>query len=473
MAQEEAFVLSDIIVSAPKQGGPCRIRREKQTDNNEARRGSSIAASMRALNLAIQSETDCTALQQKVKMALNGIKEDILSWTSEIARKLEEILPILSLPLDPFKIPKWLKKFVIGRILPDLDATIDLILRVVEITNALTDLIETVNSVLPRLEACAISTRDMIRSDIENEIEKTLLGIKADIEDAIAEAICKGINSADISANDIGDILTGFSAVNAMVDSIDQFKMTIDVVLNDNISKVGSSQALIESITGIPPVIDTTSINSFIETTSSEAYTDYRNEVQSVLLLPEPVNTVLPTISGTAAVGETLACSNGVWTANGVVTTFDLSFQWMRQGQDIYGANTYQYIPSVDDIDYTIYCKVVAENQTNIEEVFTANTSPVVFAMSGGNKPVITGSAVVGQTLTCSEGVWPYTPTAVTYEWVSIPSVGANVRVQSSSSNNVYTVKAPDSGSSIKCRVVAQSFRYTLAIDSANTTVVT
>jgi hypothetical protein len=470
MAEEDIQLLEDVVVTAPS---PCRIKREKQTDNNEARRGSPLAASLRQINNSILVETDCTSLQQKVKTALNGIKEDITSGSAEITRKLDEILPLLSLPLNPAKIPKWLKKFVIGRIMPDLDATISLILRVVEITTALTELINTINQVLPRLEACAVSTRAMVRSDIENEIEKTLLDIKASIENAIAEAICDGINAAGITADDIDDILTGVASVTLLVDSIDAFKQSVDVVLNDNISRVGSSQALIEDITGIPPVVDTTTVDTFVETSTGDDYNNYKTQVQGILDLPEPVNTVLPIITGVAAVGDTLVCSNGVWTANGIVTNFVLSFQWMRQGQEISGANTYQYIPVVDDIDYPLYCKVIAENQTNIEEVITVSTAPVVFAMAGANTPVITGSAINGATLTCNTGTWPFTPTAITYEWVRVvSSPSSNVRVQSSSSNNLYLVKSADIGSSIKCRVVAQSFRYTLAIDTANTAVV-
>jgi hypothetical protein len=359
--------------------------------------------------------------------------------------------------------------------MPDLEATINLILRIIEITTALTELIKTINEVLPRLEACAISTVDTIRSEIENEIEKTLLDIKASIEKAIAEAICDGINAAGISANDIDNILSGVSNVTSIVNSVDAFKQSVDVVLNDNISRVGSSQALIQDITGIPPVIDTTDVDTFVETATSDEYSNYRTQVQGVLDLPEPVIKVLPVISGFAAVGNTVTCSNGTWTAgaNGVVTNFDLSFQWMRQGQEISGANTYQYSPVVDDIDYPLYCKVTAENQTNIEEVITATTTPVVFAMAGANTPSITGTAQVDQTLTCNTGTWPFTPTAITYEWVRVvSSPGPNVRVQSSSSNNIYLVKTADIGSSIKCRVVAQSFRYTLAIDTANTAVV-
>lgn len=466
---------ADIVVNGylPITEGPCQIKRDKKADDNEAKKGSSLAADVRELTQMIRAETDCVALQQKIKTALNGLKEDIDSGTQEIQKKLGEINPILSLPLNPFKIPKWLKKFAIGRILPDLEATIDLIKRVVEVVQAFTELVKTIDDAIPRLEACAISTRKMIRQEIENEIEKVLKDLKEDIENAIAEAICNAINDAGISADDIDDVLSGVSTVTSLVDSLGDFKTTIESALGSSLDKISANQTYIQDITGLPPVIDATSMDSFIATSSGPEYEQYKADVQAVLELPEPVNTVLPAITGTAAVGSTLACSNGTWTANGVVNNFALSFQWMKQGQEIYGANTYQYIPVIDDVDYPVYCKVTAENQTNIEEVYSANTQPVVFSMSAGNKPVITGSPISGQTLTCSEGTWPYNPTSVTYEWIRVTVPGSNVRVQSSSSNNIYSVKVADIGSSIKCKVVAQAFRYTLAIDSTNTAVVT
>lgn len=464
--------LSSIVIPSINDG-PCQIKREKKADENEAKKGSPLAADIRELTQMIRAETDCNALQQKVKTALNGLKEDIKSATDEVKKKLDEILPITKLPLNPFKIPKWLKKFAIGRIFPDLEATIDMIKKVVEVITALTALIKTVQEVLPRLEACAISTKDMIESEIKNEIDKALKDIKNDIEEAIAEAICKGINAAGISADDIDDILSGVSTVTNLIDSVDKFKEEINGVLGSSLTRIGENQANIQDITGIPPAIDTSSLDAFLVSVDSPAYTQYKQDVQAVLDLPEPVNTELPVITGDPFTGSTLECSNGVWTANGVVTNFTLGFQWMRQGQEIFGANTYQYIPSMDDVDYPVYCKVTAENQTNIEEVFTANTSPIQFVLASGNEPVITGTAQNGQTLQCSEGTWPFTPTQVTYEWIRVVIPGSNVRVQSSSSNNEYYVKTADIGSQIKCKVTAFAYRYVVSSDSNVTDTVT
>jgi hypothetical protein len=459
-------------VIPPLTDGPCQIKRDKKSDENEVKSGSSFAADIRELTRTIDAETDCIALQQKIKIALNGVREDIISGLEVIQTKLGEINPILSIPLNPLKIPKWLKKFVLGRVLPDLDATINQIKRVVEALTALTLLVRTIENAIPKLEACAFSTKETIEVEIRNEIVRTLRDVRESIADAIAESICEGLTDAGITADDIDDALTGVTAIQSLIDSTEQFKQTANIALGNNLKSISDNQSLVQDITGIPPVIDASSMDTFIATSSGPAYDEYKAQVQAVLELPEPVNSVLPIITGSAIVGQTLTCSNGTWTANGVVNTFAISHQWMRQGQEIFGANTYQYVPAIDDIDYSVYCKVTAENQTNIEEVLTTNTAPVQFALAGGNAPVITGTALSGQTLTCSEGVWPFSVTSAQYEWIRVVQPGANVRVQSLSGNNTYYVKSADIGNSIKCKVVATSFRYALSADSANTIVV-
>jgi hypothetical protein len=280
------------------------------------------------------------------------------------------------------------------------------------------------------------------------------------------------LQDAGITANNIDDVFSAINAVKDLKNSLETLKQTATEALGNNVQQIGSKQADIQTLTGIPPVLDTTSLDNFLVSVDTPAYADYVTQVAAITQLPDPVNQTLPVITGDAMVGSTLTSSNGVWTANGVVNTFPLSFQWMRQGQEIFGANTYQYIPVIDDVDYPVYCRVRAENQVSIEEVFTANTAPVQFAVGGNNAPVITGTAQVGQTLECSEGTWPFTTTSAQYEWIRVVQPGANVRVQSLSGNNTYYVKVADIGNTIKCKVVVNSFRYTLTAESANTQIV-
>jgi hypothetical protein len=368
VTQEEIDKLLSEIVIPPIGGEQCRIKREKKPDENKTKKGSSLAADIRELTQSILKETDCVALQQKIKTALDGLKEEIIGSDEEVKRKLEEISPILSLPLNPFAIPKWLKKFTLGRILPDYEATIDLIKRIIEVVTALNDLVQVVQELKPRLEACAISTEDMIRRDLQNEIDDAVDQVKRQIEKSIADAICRSANEAGISANDVDNILTGVSAIMEAVDTFDNFKNTVETGLQGSLNKVSQNQTLIQGITGIPPVIDPSSLDSFTETANSTEYEQYREQVQAVLQTPDPVSQTAPVVTGSTAVGSLLTCSNGTWTSNGVVTTFPLTFQWMRQNVEIYGANTFQYTTTNFDSGQEVFCRVRAETQLGIAE---------------------------------------------------------------------------------------------------------
>ena len=63
--------------------------------------------------------------------------------------------------------------------------------------------------------------------------------------------------------------------------------------------------------------------------------------------------------------------------------------------------------------------------------------------------PAITGTGTVGQTLTCTTGIWTYVPTEYTYQWMRGPVtiVGAT--------QSTYLLVAADSGQSLTCQLTA------------------
>lgn len=89
------------------------------------------------------------------------------------------------------------------------------------------------------------------------------------------------------------------------------------------------------------------------------------NETQ--LLTPSaPVNVTLPTISGTAAIGQTLTVTSvGTWTGNPTPT---YSYQWQRGSGNISGATSNTYTITASDSGFTIRCQITATN-------FVASTS--------------------------------------------------------------------------------------------------
>jgi Carboxypeptidase regulatory-like domain len=86
-----------------------------------------------------------------------------------------------------------------------------------------------------------------------------------------------------------------------------------------------------------------------------------------VTMVPSaPVNTALPTISGTPTVGSPLSCSSGSWTGESLtlsagwplVTPF--SYQWMLDGAAITGATSDIYVLQGADLGHGLVCEVTA-----------------------------------------------------------------------------------------------------------------
>ena len=87
----------------------------------------------------------------------------------------------------------------------------------------------------------------------------------------------------------------------------------------------------------------------------------------------------------------------------------------------------------------------------------TSNAPPVLSA-----SPVVTGTPAVGQTLSCSQGVWFNSPTSYTYQWLR------DGTVISGATSSTYVVVSGDLGHSISCTVTAtNAFGSTPATSNA------
>lgn len=88
-----------------------------------------------------------------------------------------------------------------------------------------------------------------------------------------------------------------------------------------------------------------------------------------------PVNTVLPTITGTAQVGSTLTVANGTWVGDATIT---YTRQWRANGVAIPGATAATYQPVTADIGKYISCAVTGTNSAGQGTGFTAATAAVI-----------------------------------------------------------------------------------------------
>jgi hypothetical protein len=125
-----------------------------------------------------------------------------------------------------------------------------------------------------------------------------------------------------------------------------------------------------------------------------------------------PVNTTPPVVSGTPAIGSALLCAPGLWAGKPAPT---FSYQWLRDGAPIGGANATSYTVQSADAGNSISCQVTAKNAKGEKSATSAGVAilanPVIFPPPPAPKPLITimGSKVVvsgGSTtvhITCSD----------------------------------------------------------------------
>ena len=170
------------------------------------------------------------------------------------------------------------------------------------------------------------------------------------------------------------------------------------------------------------------------------------NQTGSGALPQAPVNTTPPVVTGTATVGQTLNCSQGVW-AN---TPTSFTYQWLRDGANIASATTPNYLLVSADGSHAISCRVTATNAIGSASA-TSSNALLVSATAPVNSvaPAITGTPALGNTLTCSQGTWSNSPTSYAYQWQrnSVNISGATA--------STYVVVSTDAGTALSCIVTA------------------
>lgn len=144
-----------------------------------------------------------------------------------------------------------------------------------------------------------------------------------------------------------------------------------------------------------------------------------------------PVNTVIPAISGTAEVGQTLTASTGTWTGGGSIT---YAYQWKSAGSNV-GSNQNTYVVQSSDVGNTITVTVTATNAAGtgtpavsnatsaVPSPFTVWTNVSGMALSNGNLTVTAASTGFARSAAQkSSGKWYFELTFTdTNSAVSVP----------------------------------------------------
>jgi peptidoglycan/xylan/chitin deacetylase (PgdA/CDA1 family) len=162
----------------------------------------------------------------------------------------------------------------------------------------------------------------------------------------------------------------------------------------------------------------------------------------------------IPTISGTAKVGQVLTVQAGSW-GPGTVT---LSYQWMRDGIPIMGAINSVYTLGGMDAGTVLTLRVMGTQAGYTTGTATSVGTPSVASGTlTSHVPLITGTAKMGVALTASPGSWGPGVVTLSYQWLrnGVAITGATLAG--------YTPSMVDIGSRLSVRVTGTELGFATA----------
>ena len=184
------------------------------------------------------------------------------------------------------------------------------------------------------------------------------------------------------------------------------------------------------------------------------------SDPSAVIATAAVANVDPPTISGDAEPGAELTADPGVWSGSGPMT---YAYQWRScddQGDnctDITGADESAFTVRIADGRRTVRVTVTATGALGDDD---ATSEPLAIAPAPSvntSPPTISGTLVVGQALTASNGSWDPEPDQYLRQWQRCSITGtscANISGQTASS---YTLTSTDAGKTIRLRITAKN----------------
>jgi len=190
-----------------------------------------------------------------------------------------------------------------------------------------------------------------------------------------------------------------------------------------------------------------------------------------------PVDTALPTITGTDTDSSTLTANPGAW--NNSPTGY--AYQWQDCNSsgtscvNISGATSSTFVLRDSDIGDTIDVVVTATNATGSTNATSMPTSVVTgIAPTTPTTPTISGTTTDGQTLTSTSGAGAggHPAATYTYQWELCNSSGASCSNISGATATTYTLISADVGDTLRVVVTATNVAGSASATSAQTAVI-
>ncbi len=167
---------------------------------------------------------------------------------------------------------------------------------------------------------------------------------------------------------------------------------------------------------------------------------------------PSPKLISAPVVSGSLVRGATLTTTTGAYTNSPT----GYSYQWQRDGADIFGATSQTYVTTSDDVSHRIRVLVTASNADGSAVGTSASVGLILPQLPTSTQaPVASGTPKRGSTLTATSGTWTENPTSYTYQWQRDKGTGfVNI---SGATTVSYTLVVSDLTASIRVLVTARN----------------
>jgi hypothetical protein len=194
-----------------------------------------------------------------------------------------------------------------------------------------------------------------------------------------------------------------------------------------------------------------------------------------------PVDTVSPSIAGSAIEGQELGASSGSWT--GSPTSY--AYRWQdcnalgEACSNIAGATASSYTLAAGSVGHRVRVVVSAINAGGTTSASSGATAivasvPPPAAPANTVLPAITGTAVERQTVSASTGTWSGSPTSYAYQWEDCNTAGEACSDIGGATSSTYELVSSDVGHTVRVVVsAANPGGSTPASSPATATVVT
>ncbi|MBO0983341.1 hypothetical protein [Rathayibacter sp. SD072] len=219
----------------------------------------------------------------------------------------------------------------------------------------------------------------------------------------------------------------------------------------------------IEGATGSQYVVpDYSSGTLSVEVTGTKAgYAEATRTSAAVAVTLGSLTNSVPTVTGSSSVGGTLTANPGNWGPAPVT----LSYQWKRNGTAITGATRSTYVVASADSGTALTVSVTGTKQGYTTATRTSAAVQVGLPlMTLMPTPTISGSTIVGSTLTANPGTWD-AGTVLTYQWKKNGGV-----YLSGATAKTYVLKAADAGATLTVSVTGTKPGFSPATKTSATT---